>query len=191
MHKKKEFQQIFQDWTILTPEDLELDFHYEETADTFRENALGKAQHLHLISGGYPVFADDSGIVVDALGGRPGVYSARYKHTEDYRPDASTQTDLLLAEMQGEEQRSARYVCAMAFVLSPDRFYIVQETWEGEIAQRRAGEGGFGYDPIFFLPERKKTAAELTDEEKQSISHRAQAAIKMRALLFQAGEFQT
>jgi XTP/dITP diphosphohydrolase len=136
MHKKREFQQIFGDWTIYTPDDLELDFHHEETADTFRENALGKAQHLHLISGGYPVFADDSGIVVDALDGRPGVYSARYKHTEDYKPDPSTQTDLLLQEMKDEAQRSARYVCAMAFVISPDRFYLVQETWEGEIARR-------------------------------------------------------
>lgn len=140
---------------------------------TFVENALKKARHAAKLTG-LPAIADDSGIEVDALDKRPGIYSARYSgedatDTKNY--------EKMLAELEGvaEEKRTARYWCVMVYMESENdpTPIITQGSLEGRILTSPQGEGGFGYDPIFWLPEQQCTAAELSMEEKNKISHRA------------------
>ena len=129
----------------------------------------------------FAVIADDSGICVDALDGRPGVYSARYgsESISDGERNA-----LLLEEMKGVERRGAHYVCCMVAILGTDHFGVAQETWHGEIAQAPSeGTGGFGYDPIFYLPDRGLTVADIDDAEKDAISHRGKASRRIRRYL--------
>ena len=153
-----------------------------ETGDTFAANALLKARHA-AGSSGLPALADDSGIEVDALNGRPGVYSARYAGE-----GATDQDNLLkmLAEMHGvpERQRTARYQCVIAFVSTADdpNPILANGTWEGTLISQPRGLGGFGYDPIFMPGGFDRTAAELEPAEKNSLSHRGQA---LRALMEQ------
>jgi XTP/dITP diphosphohydrolase len=150
-----------------------------ETGDTFEANALLKARHASRLAN-LPAIADDSGIEVDALGGRPGVYSARYAGE-----GATDQQNLekLLVELQGvpDEKRTARYQCVIALVQSGDdpAPLIATGVWEGRIIRTPRGTGGFGYDPIFLPAGLTRTAAELSASEKNEISHRAQA---LRAL---------
>jgi XTP/dITP diphosphohydrolase len=156
-----------------------------EDGDSFVANALIKARHAAARSG-LPAIADDSGLEVDALGGRPGVYSARYSG-----PDADNESnnDKLLAELAGvpPARRGARYRCAMVFVRSAvDEEPIVAEAaWEGRIGFERRGAGGFGYDPLFVVAGGDITAGEMPDAEKNRVSHRGQAlaalAEKMKA----------
>ena len=147
---------------------------------TFVENALIKARNASAQSG-LPALADDSGIVVDALNGEPGIYSARYagNHGDD---EANTQK--ILDEMADvpDGQRSARFWCAIVFVehANDPTPIIVQRGWEGEILHEKVGENGFGYDPIFYVPTHKKASAELSPEQKNNISHRGKA---LKALL--------
>nr|WP_253264079.1 XTP/dITP diphosphatase [Geobacillus sp. DSP4a] len=149
----------------------------EETGSTFAENARLKAEAISRRFG-CPVIADDSGLVVDALGGRPGVYSARYagEDKNDARNIAK-----LLHELEGVpmEQRTARFHCALAVAIPGRPTAVVEAACEGYIAEAPRGEGGFGYDPVFYLPEKGKTMAELTPEEKNEISHRAKALAKL------------
>ncbi len=151
-----------------------------ETGDTFAANALLKARHA-AAAANLPALADDSGIEVDALNGRPGVYSARYAGE-----GATDQDNLLkmLTEMQGvaEGERTARYQCVIAFVAAADdpTPILAKGTWEGTLISRPRGLGGFGYDPIFVPSGFDRTAAELGPGEKNSSSHRGQA---LRALL--------
>jgi XTP/dITP diphosphohydrolase len=153
-----------------------------ETGLSFVENAILKARHASKASG-LPAIADDSGIEVDALDGAPGIYSARYAGE-----GASDQANLekLLAAVRDvpEDRRTARYQCALAFLRHPqDPSPIVcQQSWEGRIVLTPRGTGGFGYDPIFELPE-GKTAAELAPEEKNRISHRGKALRELVARL--------
>ena len=157
----------------------------EEPHHTFVENALAKARHASAASG-LPALADDSGICVDALGGAPGVYSARYAG-EPSNDAANNQK--LIAALQGESNRAAHYVCALVFVNHSDdpKPLIVQTEWHGLIQDKAAGENGFGYDPYFFLPDQNMTAAQLDPVQKNAISHRGQALrelitqLKMRA----------
>ncbi len=155
----------------------------EETASTFLENALLKARHAAR-SSGLPALADDSGIEVDALGGRPGVRSARFAG-----PGASDAANLalLLAELEGvpEPRRTARYRCVMAWVstASDPAPLIAQGTWEGRIALAPRGSGGFGYDPAFIPAGATRTAAELSPEEKNAVSHRSLATRALVAAL--------
>ena len=153
----------------------------EEPFETFRENALAKARHVCFATR-LPALADDSGLCVDALGGAPGVHSARYagEPKSDQRNN-----EKLLAEMSSQDNRSARYVCVLVLMRGPgDTQPLVAEAeWHGEIARAPRGSGGFGYDPYFLVPERGKTAAELAPEEKNRISHRGQALQKLLALL--------
>ena len=212
LHKKHEMQDICRPHTILIPADKGIAFNPEETGKTFFENSLIKARALWEIVR-EPVLADDSGICVDILGGRPGIYSARYAGSEfpQGKPDGiglpqEQKNKLLLDEVKKAEQsaslsgaseekggtqnaggtRSCRYVCAMVLYFGKDRFYCVQETMEGtlieDISEER-GKGGFGYDPIVFLREYGKTVAELSDEEKNAVSHRGKAARKILQLL--------
>lgn len=151
-----------------------------ETGLTFVENALIKARNASMQSG-LPALADDSGIVVDALGGAPGIYSARYagNHGDD---EANTQKLLDDMVQVADAQRSARFWCAIVFVehANDPTPIIIQRGWEGEIMREKSGENGFGYDPIFYVPTHKKASAELSPEQKNNISHRGKA---LQALL--------
>ena len=184
-HKEQELATLLLPHSLQLPADLDLDFDFEETESTFVGNALGKALHLHKLTN-KPVIADDSGVVVDVLGGAPGIYSARYGSDLYGRELTATEKNQLLLEALANvplAKRTARFVCAMALVLSPYRHYIVQETVEGYIATSPYGEGGFGYDPVFLVGETGTSMAQLTIAEKNSLSHRARAARKIVALL--------
>jgi XTP/dITP diphosphohydrolase len=150
----------------------------EETGATFLANAMLKARHA-AAAGGCAAVADDSGIEVDALGGAPGIHSARYAGAG--ANDAANNAKLIGALQDvPQELRRARYRCALVFVAGADAPPLVAEAaWEGFILDSPRGAGGFGYDPYFWLPELEKTAAELAPEEKNRLSHRARA---MRAL---------
>ncbi len=145
----------------------------DEPYPTFIENALTKARHVSKESG-LPALADDSGICVPALNGRPGVYSARYAG-EDGNDAANNQQ--LLQDMQGISQRDAYYYCALVLLRHADdpQPIIAEGIWHGQLREQPQGDGGFGYDPLFFLPALNKTCAELTPEQKNPISHRGQA----------------
>ena len=162
-----------------------------ETGLTFIENALLKARNAALHSG-LPALADDSGLVVDALNGAPGLYSARYAgaHADDRANIAK-----LLDELRGvpQEQRTARFVCVLTLVRHPaDPIPLIcQGSWEGVILDQPRGAGGFGYDPVFFVPTEQQTAAELTPEVKNRLSHRGQALAQLHRQLSQWPVFRT
>jgi XTP/dITP diphosphohydrolase len=189
-HKREELAAVLKGHTVQIPADADLAFDPEETGAAFLENALIKARALYdlalSLGRGAPVIADDSGLCVDALGGRPGIYSARYG-SEGGRPmEAAERNALLLSELGDTPRRSARFVCAMVLLISPDRFFIAQETLEGELVRdisAARGSGGFGYDPILYLPERGCTVAELSEADKNLISHRGKAARAIAKLL--------
>lgn len=157
---------------ILTQAQLGID-EAEEPHCTFIENALAKARHVSRISG-LPALADDSGLCVAALGGAPGVQSARYA---DEPKSDSRNNEKLLQAMAGVIDRRAHYYCMLVLVRHADdpQPLIAEGEWHGEIAQQMLGEGGFGYDPLFWLPQLNKMSAELSRDEKAQISHRAQA----------------
>lgn len=151
----------------------------EEPHCTFVENALAKARHVSRESG-LPALADDSGICVEALGGAPGVISARY--AGDNPKSDRRNNDKLLQDMQGVTDRRAHYYCVLVLVRHADdpQPIIAEGEWWGEIAHEERGDGGFGYDPMFWLPDFGKMSSELTHEEKHAISHRGKA---MKVLL--------
>ena len=188
-HKKTELAAVL-GVALKIPADVGLDFDPEETGKSFCENALLKARELFrllnarcaLYNAGDMVIADDSGLCVDALDGRPGIYSARYSgptaRADGKKLTSSQKNAMLLEEMGLISNRSAHFVCAMALLLSEDRFYLVQETLEGEIVngpENIRGNGGFGYDPILFIPCLGRTVAELSEDEKNRVSHRGKA----------------
>lgn len=197
LNKKREVQELFPEHTVVIPKDEGIAFDPEETGTTFYENSLIKAKVLwdmvHC-----PVLADDSGICVDALDGAPGIYSSRYagpdfmkgkpdgtKISQDEQNNFIVQqtSDAIKAGYAGG--RKAHYTCAMVLYMGPDRLFVCQETMEGEIIDdisNARGTGGFGYDPLFYLPEFGKTAAELTADEKNAISHRGKASRLLKKL---------
>jgi XTP/dITP diphosphohydrolase len=150
----------------------------EEPFGTFVENALAKARHASSLSG-LPALADDSGICVPALGGAPGVQSARY--AGEPRSDAANNAKLV-REIAAHADKSAYYYCVLVMVRHADdpQPIIADGVWHGQLIEQPRGQGGFGYDPHFFLPSLGKTAAELSSEEKNNLSHRGQA---LRALI--------
>ena len=153
---------------------------------TFVENALIKARHAAKLTG-MPAMADDSGIVVDALGGAPGLYSARY--AGEHGDDAANNTKLLVALKDvPDAQRSARFYCCIVYLRhAEDQLPIISEaSWEGVILHQLSGANGFGYDPLFYVPTHGCSSAELPSETKNSISHRGQALRKLHQLLEQA-----
>jgi XTP/dITP diphosphohydrolase len=206
-HKKEELAAILNanrpagagEITVKIPAEAGIPFDPDETGGDFLENALikaralyraiaeksrgGKADGAKIIAGGIRIIADDSGLCVDALGGRPGILSARYGFENGKKPEAREQNALLLRELGENPNRKARFVCAMVLLLGPMRFRAVQETLEGELIREQRGTGGFGYDPIFWLPEKNRTAAELPPEEKNTLSHRAKAGRAIAGLL--------
>ncbi|ROR13291.1 XTP/dITP diphosphatase [Erwinia sp. JUb26] len=147
----------------------------EETGLTFIENAILKARHAAEITG-LPAIADDSGLAVDALGGAPGIYSARYAGLD---PSDQQNLDKLLAALENvpDGQRQAQFHCVLVYVrhAADPTPLVFHGSWAGEIAHSEAGQGGFGYDPIFYVPELGKTAAELSKDEKRAVSHRGKA----------------
>jgi XTP/dITP diphosphohydrolase len=186
VHKKAELEAIL-DTGLKIPSQEGLDFDPEETGTTFCENALLKARELKKIlkDDGF-VIADDSGICVDALNGRPGIFSARYGEKGGRKLSYYDKNILLLDELRESAERSARFICAMVLLFENDRFFIVQETLEGEIVKGREslrGEGGFGYDPVFLIPALGRTLAELSAEEKNSLSHRGKAGKHIAKIL--------
>lgn len=151
------------------------DFSPVENGKTFADNAFIKAGLASKISSGYS-FADDTGLCVDALGGRPGLYTARYAPTQDEK------IAKLLSELKDVpfEKRTARFICAMALTdKDGNLIYKTEGIMEGYIAEERCGTGGFGYDPVFYLSEYEMTVAELPDGVKNTVSHRAKALIPM------------
>ncbi|MBO7649527.1 MAG: RdgB/HAM1 family non-canonical purine NTP pyrophosphatase [Lachnospiraceae bacterium] len=156
-----------------------------EDGKTFEENALIKARAVSK-AGGIMAMADDSGLEVDCMGGAPGIYSARFMG-EDTSYDIKNNYIIGRAMQVPPEERTARFVCAIACVLPDGREWVVRGTVEGMINDRQAGENGFGYDPIFLLPERGVTTAQLPPEEKNAISHRGRALRAMRELLTKEG----
>lgn len=149
----------------------------EEPYDTFVENALTKARHAAKLSG-LPALADDSGLSVDTLGGAPGVRSARYALDAGGEKSDAANNERLLRELAGKEDRRGRFVCALVAVRSAEdpEPLIAMGRWAGEILVAPSGEGGFGYDPLMFIPAAGRSVAELSAAEKNAISHRALAA---------------
>lgn len=150
-----------------------------EDGTTFMENAVKKARELAEISG-HAAIADDSGICVDALDGAPGIYSARFSGVHG---DDKANNRLLLEKLQGVENRAAHYTCAIALCWPDGKMLTAEDYFYGEIGQEEKGTNGFGYDPLFFLPEYGCTSAQLSPEEKNRISHRGKALRKLVGLL--------
>lgn len=171
--KIREIQRLLQHLDVTVVPQSEFDVSdADETGVTFEENAIIKARHASIATG-LPAIADDSGLLVDALGGKPGVYSARYSGrgaTDD------SNIDKLLIELDGKDNRRAAFHCVACYV-SPDtpEPLLAGGSWEGEILEVRRGTGGFGYDPVFLDPELGKTSAELEPAEKNARSHRGKA----------------
>ena len=148
-----------------------------EDGDTFEENAYKKASFVSKILG-YPALADDSGLVVEALGGAPGIYSARYAGENASDQQRYTR---LLEEMNGQTDRQARFECVISLAVPTGAALTYEGRCEGLIAEEPAGEGGFGYDPVFYYPPLKKTFGQLSREEKGRISHRGKALQELKA----------
>jgi XTP/dITP diphosphohydrolase len=181
--KLREFRQLLRDLDLEVT-DLDaagITHDVEETGVTFAENAILKARAYAEMSG-LLTWSDDSGLEVDALDGRPGVYSARYGGAELSPRDRYL---LLLDELRGHPRQrwSARFRCVVALALPTGEVHTVQDTLEGVITDRPAGEHGFGYDPIFYLPDYRMTLAELSPEIKNQISHRGKAARAAKVML--------
>ncbi|MCX7216600.1 MAG: RdgB/HAM1 family non-canonical purine NTP pyrophosphatase [Burkholderiales bacterium] len=177
--KLAEFAQLLAPLGFAIKSQRELDIpEAEEPFGTFVENALAKARHASQLSG-LPALADDSGICVPALGGAPGVQSARY--AGEPRSDAANNAKLV-SDIAAHADKSAYYYCVLVMVRHADdpQPIIADGVWHGQLIEQPRGQGGFGYDPYFFLPSLGKTAAELSSEEKNNLSHRGQA---LRALI--------
>ena len=172
-HKLTEMQSILSAHgvEVVLQSDMGLHVDVEETGETFAENAMLKAQAVMKASG-LPAIADDSGVCVDALNGAPGVYSARYGGPE---LDDAGRYRLLLSNMQGARTRAAHFTSAIACVFPNGDAIEAEGICPGTIAFAPQGDGGFGYDPVFFLPQLRKTYAQLTAEEKAAVSHRGKA----------------
>ncbi|WP_319561658.1 RdgB/HAM1 family non-canonical purine NTP pyrophosphatase [Marispirochaeta sp.] len=186
-HKQVEFQAILNEHRILTPADIGAPFDCEETGSSFCENSLLKASILFTTTG-RPVIADDSGLCVDSLNGAPGIHSARYGEKNDQSLSAQGKYTLLLHNLEGAANRKAAFVCSLVLYIDNYRYFIFQETCRGVITKAPQGTGGFGYDPVFFIPETGKTMAELSEEEKNRLSHRGKAGAALRAFLKAYGE---
>ncbi len=183
VHKIHEFSRLFSRYSLRSPSEVGQSLCYEESGRSYLENALGKAMHLYRLVR-HPVLADDSGLEVAALGGEPGLYSSRYGSADGKtKLSDEDRNAYLLSRARGIEDRSCCFLCCMVVVIDEKRFVAVQETFSGLLAEEPAGSGGFGYDPIVYLPERGKTVAQLNNAEKDKISHRGKAARRILGLL--------
>ncbi|MFP4456338.1 MAG: XTP/dITP diphosphatase [Clostridia bacterium] len=166
---------------ILTTYDLDEPLEVQETEDTFRGNARLKATAYMELTG-YPALADDSGLIVESLGEKPGVYSSRYA---GINATDKENNEKLLHELKDVpmDRRNAKFISAIALVFPNNSVQIVEGTCEGIILEEPKGDNGFGYDPLFYVPEVKKTYAEMTSKEKNQYSHRAKAMQKLARIL--------
>lgn len=182
-NKLREIRQITENMgiEIVSMKDAGYYTEVEETGTTFEENAYLKASAIAKKCN-LPTLADDSGLEIDYLNKEPGIYSSRFMGEDTPH---SVKNAELLRRMEGvpDEKRTARFVCAICFVRPDGSSETVKATMEGRVAYKSAGKNGFGYDPIFFLPERGCTSAELSPEEKNEISHRGKALRMMRDIL--------
>jgi len=183
-HKLKEIEKITKDFgiSLITMAEAGLgDLDVVEDSDTFEGNSEKKAREV-MEASGLPAIADDSGLMVDALGGDPGVYSARFSG-----PGATYESNnkklLELMKDVPEDKRTARFVSVITVVFTDGIKIVARGEIEGRIAFEEKGESGFGYDPLFYVPEKGKTFAQLSDDEKNAISHRANALVLLRELL--------
>lgn len=178
--KMREIKAIMEglDYEILSMKEAGLDIEIEENGTTFRENALIKARAIHALCHEL-VLADDSGLEVDYMDKQPGVFSHRFGGEDT---PYSIKNQMIMDRLKGvpDEKRTARFMCAIAAVLPDGREIVTEAAMEGIIGYQEAGANGFGYDPIFFLPEYGCTSAELTPEQKNAISHRGKALRLMR-----------
>lgn len=181
--KMKEIRMILDGagYEILSMKEAGIDVDIVEDGKTFEENAIIKAKAISEIAG-CVVLADDSGLEVDAMGGAPGIYSARFEGVDT---PYEIKNKIIMDKLEGlpEEERTARFVCAIAAAWPDGRVETRRGTIEGVIAHEPAGENGFGYDPIFYVPEYGKTTAQLDPEEKNKISHRGKALRMIKEVL--------
>jgi XTP/dITP diphosphohydrolase len=184
-HKIVEFRAILSGipCIVVSPHDLGLDVRIQETGSTFAENAVLKAI-AYAEASGLPALADDSGLEIDALNGEPGIYSSRWAGEDVPYPERFRMLFERLSDVP-EASRTARYRCVIAIAgPAPFGLYdVVEGTLEGRIAHAPAGNGGFGYDPIFLVPDLNSTVAQMTAEEKHRISHRGKAGAAAAAIL--------
>ncbi|MCY6355803.1 XTP/dITP diphosphatase [Clostridium sp. ZS2-4] len=175
-HKINEIKEILKDFPlkIISLKEAGIDVDVEENGNTFMENAHIKASEIYKLADGCMVVADDSGLTVDILNGEPGVYSARYSGEHG---NNKKNNEKLLKNLKGIKfkDRKAKFVCAIELIIDEEKVINVQGEIEGYIVEEERGKDGFGYDPLFYIPELKKTFAEMSSEEKNSISHRGRA----------------
>ncbi|HAR6576342.1 TPA: XTP/dITP diphosphatase [Staphylococcus pseudintermedius] len=177
--KINDFKVIFSEDNVIGINEMIQDFDVEETGTTFEENARLKSEVAAKLLNA-TVIADDSGLEVAALNGEPGVYSARYAGVQ--KSDEAN-IEKVLKGLENEENRAARFVCVISMTTATGETTTFKGTVEGEITLSQIGENGFGYDPIFLIPERQKTMAQLTAEEKSEISHRRKAIDQLKAYI--------
>lgn len=177
--KINDFKVIFSEDNVIGINEMIEDFDVEETGTTFEENARLKSEAAAKLLN-TTVIADDSGLEVAALNGEPGVYSARY--AGDQKSDEAN-IEKVLKGLESEENRAARFVCVISMTTATGETTTFKGTVDGEITLSQIGENGFGYDPIFLIPERQKTMAQLTAEEKSEISHRRKAIDQLKAYI--------
>lgn len=177
--KINDFKVIFSEDNVIGINEMIEDFDVEETGTTFEENARLKSEATAKLLNA-TVIADDSGLEVAALNGEPGVYSARYAGVQ--KSDEAN-IEKVLKGLENEENRAARFVCVISMTTATGETTTFKGTVEGEITLSQIGENGFGYDPIFLIPERQKTMAQLTAEEKSEISHRRKAIDQLKAYI--------
>jgi XTP/dITP diphosphohydrolase len=188
-HKVVELGPALPGHELRVPSDAGIrDFEVEEDGGTYLDNAVKKALALYRLLR-KPSMADDSGLSVRALGGAPGILSARYGSRKDpqtgllVKLEAGERNAYLLQRMELNEDRACAFVCCLVLALSEDRLFVAQETCPGELLRAPRGDGGFGYDPVVFLPELGKSVAELSLDEKNRLSHRGRACARMAAIL--------
>lgn len=187
-HKLEEISQITRKFgmELVLESDLGVDIDVEETGSTFEENSFLKAEAV-MKATGLPALADDSGIAVDALNGEPGIYSARYGFDESLDDWGRLQLLLKNMEQVPDERRQAKFVCVITLVTPQKEIIQARGEVRGMLLRAPAGQGGFGYDPIFYYPPLGKSLAELTPEEKNQVSHRANALKVFYQKLKEAG----
>lgn len=182
-HKVEEFREMLEPlgFQVRSLLDLNEQIEIEETGTTFAENAMIKAETVHARLG-IPVISDDSGLEVDAMDKAPGVYSARFL---GYDTAYEMKNQFIMDQVKGKT-RSARYVCAIAYVEKDGTAHVFTGVVEGEIADHARGDKGFGYDPIFYYPPYAATLAEVSEEQKNAISHRGRALAQLIAYMKEA-----
>lgn len=181
-NKVREIRQMLKgSFNVITLKEAGISACIEENGETFEENALIKARHIYNLTKKATI-SDDSGLCIDYLDGKPGVHSARFMG-EDTSYQVKNEEILRLLSDVPNDKRGAKFVCVMAFITEEGEEYLVRGEMEGRISEKIAGENGFGYDPIFYLDEYEKTAAELSSTQKNEISHRGLALRGLKKII--------